>query len=179
MLSAPRRQFGRSLPSVEPFDWVGALGAAGSASRGLSRRGLRRISQRSVVACVHDLNRFPISSLPSLQEEIHLNVLRQLQANPGLSQRELADALGVSLGKTNFCMQALLAKGFLKARNFRNRKNKSIYAYQLTPEGVAEKASLTKRFLKRKMIEYDALRHEIEGLQGDMKLRLQQQKNGE
>jgi len=117
--------------------------------------------------------------LSRLQEEIHLKVLRELQANPSLSQRELAKSLGVSLGKTNFCVQALLAKGFLKARNFRNRKNKSVYAYLLTPEGVAEKASLTTRFLKRKMLEYDALRHEIEKLQSDIEALAATAKNGE
>jgi MarR family transcriptional regulator, temperature-dependent positive regulator of motility len=104
----------------------------------------------------------------TLQDEIHLKVLRLLDANPALSQRELAESLGVSLGKTNYCVQALLEKGFLKARNFHQQKNKRAYTYLLTPEGVAAKASLTARFLKRKMAEYDLLRAEIETLSAEI-----------
>lgn len=108
-------------------------------------------------------------SVPSdLQDEIHLKVLRLLQANPALSQRDLADALGVSLGKANYCLQALTAKGLVKARNFRQRKDKRVYAYLLTPEGVAAKAALTARFLKRKMIEYDLLHAEIEAMRSEL-----------
>lgn len=100
----------------------------------------------------------------SLEDEIHLKVLRLLQSNPALNQRELADELGVSLGKTNYCLQALIARGLVKARNFHQRKDKRAYAYLLTPEGVAAKAALAARFLKRKMFEYDTLRSEIEAL---------------
>lgn len=100
----------------------------------------------------------------SLEEEIHLKVLRLLQGNPALSQRELAEALGVSLGKTNYCLKALIGKGLIKARNFHRRKDKRVYVYLLTPEGATAKATLTARFLKRKMAEYDLLRAEIEAL---------------
>lgn len=93
-----------------------------------------------------------------------LRVLRLLEASPELTQREMARELGMSLGKANYCLRALLAKGFVKIQNFRNSPNKRGYAYLLTPEGVAAKASLTRIFLVRKQEEYDALRLEIEGL---------------
>lgn len=93
-----------------------------------------------------------------------LRVLRLLEASPELTQREMARELGMSLGKANYCLRALLAKGFVKIQNFRNSENKRGYAYLLTPEGVAAKASLTRIFLARKQEEYDALRIEIEGL---------------
>lgn len=95
----------------------------------------------------------------------HLQVMRLLQANPHMMQRELAQALGVSLGKTNFCLQALLAKGWLKVQNFAGKKNKLAYAYLLTPHGIKEKALLTSRFLQRKQQEYVALQAEIAALQ--------------
>ncbi len=98
-------------------------------------------------------------------EDIHFRVLRLLEANPAMNQRELAEELGVSLGKTNYCLKALLAKGMLKMHNFQSSKRKLAYAYLLTPQGIAEKAALTGRFLQRKMDEYAALRAEIEGLE--------------
>lgn len=94
-----------------------------------------------------------------------LRVLRLLDASPRLTQRELARELGVSLGKANYCLRALLSKGFVKVQNFRNSTNKRAYAYLLTPEGVAAKATLTREFLVRKREEYDALRLEVERLQ--------------
>jgi MarR family transcriptional regulator, temperature-dependent positive regulator of motility len=97
----------------------------------------------------------------SIHDETHLKVLRMLQAQPQLSQREIADALGVSLGKTNYCMQALLAKGWIKMQNFMGSKNKLAYSYLLTPQGLSEKAELTARFLQRKMNEYEKLQAEI------------------
>ncbi|MBV6274047.1 MarR family EPS-associated transcriptional regulator [Alcaligenaceae bacterium CGII-47] len=97
--------------------------------------------------------------------ESHLKVLRLLEADPSLSQRELSDALGVSLGKTNYCIRALLDKGLIKMQNFRNSHNKLAYAYLLTPAGIAAKADLTSSFLKIKMQEYKVLREEIEQLQ--------------
>ena len=100
-----------------------------------------------------------------LHDATHLQVLRLLQANPHMSQRELAQALGVSLGKTNFCVQALLAKGWLKMQSFSGNQRKLAYAYLLTPTGISEKALLTARFLTRKMQEYEALRLEIDALQ--------------
>ena len=94
-----------------------------------------------------------------------LRVLRLLDASPRLTQREMARELGVSLGKANYCLRALTAKGFVKVQNFRKSTNKRGYVYLLTPEGVAAKADLTRHFLARKREEYDALRLEIEGLQ--------------
>jgi len=101
---------------------------------------------------------------PSLHAETHLKVLRLLQSNPKMNQRDLAAALGVSLGKTNFCLQALVAKGLLKMQNFQSNKRKLAYAYLLTPAGLLEKAALTSRFLKRKTREYELLKAEIEAL---------------
>jgi EPS-associated MarR family transcriptional regulator len=94
-----------------------------------------------------------------------LRVLRLLDASPRLTQRELARELGVSLGKANYCLRALIGRGFVKAENFRNNTNKRAYFYLLTPEGVAAKASLTRHFLASKREEYDALRLEVERLQ--------------
>jgi len=101
----------------------------------------------------------------TLHDATHLQVLRLLQVNPQMNQRELARALGVSLGKTNFCVQALLAKGWLKMQSFSGNKRKLAYVYLLTPMGISEKALLTARFLTRKMQEYEALRLEIDALQ--------------
>jgi EPS-associated MarR family transcriptional regulator len=99
-----------------------------------------------------------------LQEDTVFRVMRLLQDNPKMSQRELAQALGLSLGGVNYCLQALVDKGWVKMRNFQSNPNKRWYAYLLTPEGIAEKAGLTARFLKRKMKEYEDLKREIEGL---------------
>lgn len=96
-----------------------------------------------------------------LREENHLKVLRLLESNPHMSQRDLSEALGVSLGKTNYCIKALLDKGLIKMLNFRSNKNKLAYAYLLTPAGVEEKACITVRFLKYKVQEYERLRVEI------------------
>lgn len=104
----------------------------------------------------------------SLQEENHLKVLRLLEANPHMSQRDLADALGVSLGKTNYCLKALLGKGFVKMQSFNKSQNKLAYAYLLTPDGITEKAGLTVRFLARKVAEYESLTLEIEALKSEM-----------
>ena len=101
----------------------------------------------------------------SLHDETHLKVLRVLESTPNINQRKLAESLGVSLGKTNFCLNALLDKGLVKMENFRTSTRKLNYAYLLTPSGIAEKAALTNRFLKRKMEEYDALKAEIELLE--------------
>jgi EPS-associated MarR family transcriptional regulator len=94
-----------------------------------------------------------------------LRVLRLLDTSPELTQREMARELGVSLGKTNYCLRALLGKGFVKVQNFRHSTNKRGYVYLLTPEGVTAKAKLTRQFLARKRAEYDALRLEIDRLQ--------------
>lgn len=101
----------------------------------------------------------------TFHQETHLKVLRLLEVNPQMNQRDLAAALGVSLGKTNFCLKALLDKGLLKVQNFQSNKRKLAYAYFLTPAGIAEKTTLAGRFLKRKIDEYELLRAEIETLQ--------------
>jgi MarR family transcriptional regulator, temperature-dependent positive regulator of motility len=94
-----------------------------------------------------------------------LRVLRVLDTSTRLTQRDIARELGVSVGKANYCLRALIGKGFVKAHNFRNSTNKRGYLYLLTPEGVAAKATLTRHFLARKLEEYDALRLEVERLQ--------------
>ena len=91
-------------------------------------------------------------------------MLRILQSNPDLTQREIAHLLGVSTSGLNYCLNALIDKGWVKVLNFSESKNKFGYVYLLTPSGVAEKAALTGRFLKRKILEYEALRSEIESL---------------
>jgi EPS-associated MarR family transcriptional regulator len=103
--------------------------------------------------------------MPAASEESSLQVLRLLEKNPQLTQRELALELGVSLGKVNYCVQALLAKGFIKLQNFRGSRNKLAYAYLLTPSGIAAKSSLALSFLQIKMVEYERLQAEIEQLQ--------------
>jgi EPS-associated MarR family transcriptional regulator len=104
------------------------------------------------------------------QEDTTYRVLRILQANPDITQRELADALGVSTSGVNYCLKALVQKGWVKVQNFSQSKNKFGYIYVLTPQGIAHKASLTSRFLHRKMAEYEALRYEIEQLQQENSL---------
>jgi EPS-associated MarR family transcriptional regulator len=100
-----------------------------------------------------------------LQEDTHFRVLTLLESQPDLNQREMAKALGVSLGGVNYCLRALVAKGLVKIHNFQENENKLGYAYLLTPQGMAEKIALTGRFLKRKQEEYAALRAEIAALQ--------------
>ena len=102
------------------------------------------------------------------RDELRLRVLRALEANPELSQRQLAAELGVSLGGVNYALKALVERGFVKADNFRKSDNKVAYLYVLTPKGVAEKASLATAFLGRKLEEYEVLRQEIESLKGEV-----------
>jgi EPS-associated MarR family transcriptional regulator len=99
-----------------------------------------------------------------------LRVLRLLDESPRLTQREMARELDISVGKANYCLRALLGKGFVKVQNFRNSTNKRAYAYLLTPEGLAAKANLTRHFLARKREEYDALRLEVERLQRESQI---------
>ena len=91
-----------------------------------------------------------------------------MQDNPDLTQRELADKLGMSVGGLNYCLNALIDKGFVKMANFSKSKNKFKYVYLITPQGVAEKVALTSLFLKRKMEEYDALKTEIDQLRHEI-----------
>ena len=104
-----------------------------------------------------------------LTDEYRAKILRILEEAPGTSQRELARELGISLGKVNYCLRALMEKGLIKANNFKNSRQKKAYMYLLTRQGLAEKAQATARFLERKMAEYEALRREIEQLQQAMK----------
>lgn len=104
-----------------------------------------------------------------IQEDTHFRIMRILQENPDLTQRELADKLGMSVGGLNYCLNALIDKGFVKMANFSKSKNKFKYVYLLTPQGIAEKVALTSRFLKRKMDEYDALRDELEEMKRELK----------
>jgi len=99
--------------------------------------------------------------------ELRFRVLRALDVNPELSQRQLAAELGVSLGGVNYAIKALIERGFVKAGNFRKSDNKVAYLYALTPQGAAEKVALAKTFLSRKLIEYEFLRQEIECLKGE------------
>ena len=114
------------------------------------------------VMCVHSMN-----APPMFEDNTNYGLLKTLENNPSLSQRDLSKKLGVSLGKVNFCLNALVAKGCLKVNNFRNSDNKLAYAYMLTPHGVDEKARMTVRFLKYKMQEYELLRKEIADLKRD------------
>ena len=104
----------------------------------------------------------------SARDELRLKVLRALEANPELSQRQLAAELGVSLGGVNYALKALMERGFVKADNFRKSGNKVAYLYVLTPKGIAEKSLLATAFLGRKLEEYEVLRQEIEALKGEV-----------
>ena len=103
-----------------------------------------------------------------IQEDTHFRIMRILQENPDLTQRELAEKLGMSVGGLNYCLNALIDKGLVKMQNFSNSKNKFKYVYLLTPMGIAEKVALTTRFLSRKMEEYEALKLEIEALKSEI-----------
>ena len=94
-------------------------------------------------------------------DQDHFNVLRSIQNKPDSSQRELADDLGFSLGKLNYCLKALKKKGLVKIENFKKNPNKINYFYVLTPAGIATKTKLTLNFMKRKMKEYDELKKEL------------------
>ena len=104
------------------------------------------------------------SKRTKLQEDTHFRVLRLLQENPEMSQRELAEAVGVSVGGIHYVLNALIEKGLVKLGNFTAAEDKRRYAYVLTPRGIARKAALTRAFLARKIEEYEALREEIEEL---------------
>ena len=92
----------------------------------------------------------------------YLNLLRKIKNKPNFSQRKLANELGFSLGKLNYCLNALRLKGLVKIKNFKNNKNKINYIYVLTPKGIAKKAKLTLNFMRRKMKEYEELRKELD-----------------
>ena len=114
------------------------------------------------------VNRKNISS--SKNSDTDLAVLRYLENKQTISQRKLSQDLGISLGKINFILKALIKKGIVKAKNFKNNNNKSVYAYYLTPDGFNEKAKLTLEFFKRKNTEYNKLKKELKDLQQEITL---------
>lgn len=101
-------------------------------------------------------------------QDTHLKVLRHLEDHPDITQRELAATLGISLGKTNYCLKALINKGLIKAKNFKNNDNKRAYLYILTPKGIETKARISVNYLRRKIAEYEALSMEIEQLKTEI-----------
>ena len=108
-----------------------------------------------------------------LTDEYRYRILKLLEADPHASQRKIADELGISLGRVNFCLQALIEKGLVKANNFRSSTNKRAYLYLLTPRGIEEKARVTARFLRAKLDEYEALKREVEQLQHEAATRIE------
>jgi EPS-associated MarR family transcriptional regulator len=100
--------------------------------------------------------------------EAHLKILKYIETNPRISQRQLAQELGVSVGKINYCVQALITKGLLKAGNLKRSSDKTAYLYLLTPAGIEEKTKLTVSFLKRKIAEHEKITREIEQFKRDM-----------
>mgnify|MGYP001571284404 CR=1 FL=1 len=114
-----------------------------------------------------------------LSDPKRLELLKLLDAKPQMSQRDLAQAMGVSLGKANYCLKALMEKGHVKLANFRKNPSKRQYAYLLTPAGLEEKTRITLAFLRRKVAEYEALEKEIEQLRGDLNNRRSRTTNHE
>ena len=112
--------------------------------------------------------------MPELTDTQRLALLKLLQDQPQPSQRDLAQAMGVSLGKANYCLKALMEKGMVKFGNFRKNPDKGQYAYLLTPAGLEEKTRITLAFLRRKVAEYETLEKEIEQLRGELKIRRMQ-----
>jgi len=110
----------------------------------------------------------PRNPNPRPQDELELVAMRVVAGEPASSQRELASRLGISVGKTNFLLRALLSKGLVKVENFRRSDNKMGYLYLLTPSGVSEKARLTRSFLARKEREYQLLQRQIAALREEL-----------
>ncbi|MEO6276844.1 MarR family EPS-associated transcriptional regulator [Roseateles sp.] len=108
-----------------------------------------------------------LSRQAQIQEDTYFRVMRLLEDNPDHTQRELAEILGVSVGALNYCLKALIERGWVKMQNFSSSKNKFGYVYVLTPRGLSEKAVLAGRFLKRKLVEYELLKIEIEAVQSE------------
>ena len=102
-------------------------------------------------------------------EDLRFRVLRLLEANPELTQRDLARELGIGVGLVNYCLRALLEKGLIKYERFRASQNKLRYAYVLTPAGLADRAAITTRFLQRQIAEYERLQAEIEALRDELR----------
>ena len=115
-----------------------------------------------------------------MSEEFSYQVIKLIESDPEISQRELSRELGVSLGKVNYCLHALIDKGWIKAKNFKNSSNKLAYRYLLTPKGVQQKTVVAANFLKRKLAEYEQLQLEIESLRQDVEqLAVQRQQASE
>lgn len=104
-----------------------------------------------------------------MEDEIHYKLLKVLEETPDVTQRELAARLGISLGKANYCLRALMGRGWVKMDNFRRNPNKMGYVYLLTPKGIEEKARFAVHFLRHKLHEFDSLKAEIELLQLEVK----------
>ena len=102
-----------------------------------------------------------------LTDEYRYRILKLLEADPQASQRRIADELGISLGRVNYCLQALIEKGLVKVNNFRSNANKRVYLYLLTPRGIEDRARVTARFLRRKLDEYEILKRELRELQSE------------
>jgi EPS-associated MarR family transcriptional regulator len=111
---------------------------------------------------------------PTVEDEMRYRLLRYFEQHPNASQRELARELGISVGKVNYCLRALIQRGWVKMRNFRDSTNKLAYTYTLTSKGIEERVSVASRFLRRKLAEYDALSQEIERLTQDLREDLDQ-----
>ena len=108
-------------------------------------------------------------ALNKIDPDVRFRVLHLLEEEPNLTQRELAEKLGISLGGVNYCLKSLIDVGHIKAGNFKKNPDKSVYLYLLTPKGISEKASLTAGFLKRKLAEYHALKKEIDSIQAKVR----------
>jgi EPS-associated MarR family transcriptional regulator len=106
-----------------------------------------------------------------LNDEVRYKLLRLLEENPRMSQRDVARELGISLGKVNYCLKSLVAKGWIKAQNFKNSRNKAAYMYLLTPRGIEARAGVALRFLQSKMREYETLRADIEQIRTEVNRR--------
>ena len=111
----------------------------------------------------------PATLSDQLENEKALQIIREIDRSPEMSQRELSSRLGISLGKVNFLMNALIQKGFVKVENFKKSSNKIAYLYNLTPGGIEEKTRMTYHFLKRKTAEYEQLEREIRQLQAELR----------
>lgn len=105
---------------------------------------------------------------PEKREDLHFRVLRLLEEHPEYSQRDISRALGISLGGVNYCLKALIDKGLVKIENFKTSRHKLGYLHVLTPQGIAERAALTNRFLRRKLVEYETLKAEIQALEREI-----------
>lgn len=110
----------------------------------------------------------------SMSDEIRYQLLRYIQENPNVSQRELASKMGVSVGKVNYCIKALVDVGHIKLNNFKSSQDKAKYAYLLTPKGIKEKMAVTVRFLESRRRQYDLIEKEIQNLQQEVAMQIEQ-----